>query len=632
MHKEILLKIKQFWLDYLLLFLSLIIIFGTSVYYFYQLNTLGIIISISLSAITFYILHNKLSCYPIKKIKVNKTTLPLSISYLILFILSIFILFSNSSSSPLISPWEVLNNWFFIIYTLTTLSLIIIISKKKIDDRLKLFYISLHYFLSFSIAAIIYKIAYGFDPLIHQSSMEFINDFGFIKPKTPYYIGEYSLIIFLHKISALSIQIINKFLVPVISAIFIPREIYYYLKQKFPNHQKNNFLSLIILLTLSFSPFIMTTPQSLSYVFLIITIFSALGRKNILWPIIFALSTTAIHPLSGIPALIFVTYIVLKDHSNVNKKVFNTAFFIVSSLSLPLVFLFSAHNHLRWNTLSNIFNPLFSNLNIPGQENFVLNFIYLFNNNIPLIILILIIISIIIYYKNHIFKYPAGLLMISSLSFSYLISANIKFGDLITYEQNSYPQRILKLIVIFSLPYIVILFNIIIQRILKHKKELQIICLVITLLILSTSLYISYPRRDKYYNTKGYSVSQDDLDAVRWIDNNSHDNYIVLANQQLGVAALKELGFKHYYSTKQGLIYFYSIPTGGPLYKYYLDMVYKSPSNRIARRAMDLTKTKTLYLVVSKYWFQSDRIIGEAKLVANSFKQIKNDYIFKYQY
>ena len=110
--------------------------------------------------------------------------------------------------------------------------------------------------------------------------------------------------------------------------------------------------------------------------------------------------------------------------------------------------------------------------------------------------------------------------------------------------------------------------------------------------------------------------------------------YIVLANQQTSVAALKELGFDNYLKTPAGEIFFYPIPTGGQLYGYYLDMVYKKPDQQIMQSAMKLAGVKESYFVINKYWTFSNRIIAEAKLQADTFWNINNGeiYVFKYSY
>jgi hypothetical protein len=61
-------------------------------------------------------------------------------------------------------------------------------------------------------------------------------------------------------------------------------------------------------------------------------------------------------------------------------------------------------------------------------------------------------------------------------------------------------------------------------------------------------------------------------------------------------------------------------------------MVYNQPERETAYQAMELTKTNELYLVINKYWYESDKIIKAAKVTADSWSKIADQeiYIFKY--
>ena len=151
--------------------------------------------------------------------------------------------------------------------------------------------------------------------------------------------------------------------------------------------------------------------------------------------------------------------------------------------------------------------------------------------------------------------------------------------------------------------------------------------------LISVSLYSSYPRYDHYFNSHGYSVCKSDLKAVSWINDNSQEDFIVLANQQTSVASLYSFGFKKYYQIDKEEIFYYPIPTGGSLYQYYLDMVYEKPNKKTMDAAMNLTGVNIGYFVLNKYWWAFDKILAEAKLEANSWQEIDNGevYVFKFR-
>ena len=149
------------------------------------------------------------------------------------------------------------------------------------------------------------------------------------------------------------------------------------------------------------------------------------------------------------------------------------------------------------------------------------------------------------------------------------------------------------------------------------------------LTLITISLYLSYPRFDKNHNSHGISTGIYDIEATKWIEDNNKRQYIVLANQQVSAAALKNYGFNKYFSNN---IFYYPIPTSGPLYQYYLDMVYDRPSKENATKAMDLLNINEAYFILNKYWWAFPKLLDEAKLEADSFVEFGDGevYVFKY--
>lgn len=178
------------------------------------------------------------------------------------------------------------------------------------------------------------------------------------------------------------------------------------------------------------------------------------------------------------------------------------------------------------------------------------------------------------------------------------------------------------------IPAILIIFSGIIGRILCQWKKIKYPLLIFIALAITASLYVSYPRKDNYFDSHGLSVSTTDIEAVSWIENDAKgDPYVVLSNQQVSVAALRTIGFR-YLDNEQ---FFYPIPTGGDLYKDYLEMVYKEANKEPMIKAMDFGNTNIAYFILNKYWYAFDKILKEAKLSADSFIEINNNlYIFKY--
>lgn len=638
--------------DDLLLVIALTISIGGFVYFFYALNWLGLIISLTLIIIAFRLTRQ----YFISPKRIDGRSVPrdrlILAAYGLTYTIATLTLFLNRTDRSLISPWQVVNPNFFYLYILLSLILVWLLTRVSLGKTWKLILFSLHYLLSFSVAAIIYKIGYGFDPFIHQATLELIDAKGAVLPKTPYYAGQYGLIIIIHKLIGLPVAWLNRFLVPGLASLILPTAIFNFLnepgKQTNDKHGINIFLTTLFLLIFTFSPFIVTTPQNLSYIFLILTILS--GLKSDAWPktIIWAAATAVIHPLTGLPALAWAGLTVIRKYQDKIKgeikAYLRPAVWLSSALVLPLALFLSSGHSFKTGTeimtsFSDYLTDLIGNPGTASREDWLTNLIYFFASNYQVAVLFFII-GLIIYYwfRRHKLieekrqNFFDIMILNSALVVAYLLSGLINFSNLINYEQADYAKRIPIIIFILFLPLIIPAGEKLIARIGRQGLPTRIIWLGLGLAGLTASLYLSYPRFDKYYNSRGYSTGINDIKAVQLVAEKANRSYIVLANQQVSAAALKKFGFDHYFSTGVGPVYFYPIPTGGPLYQYYLDMVYKSPSRESMTEALRLTGAKDGYLIVNKYWYQSDRVIGEAKLRADKWWTINNEiYIFLYQ-
>jgi len=626
----------------ILIALSLIMIWGGLVYYFYSLNWLGITIILLLSLGSFYI---RAKYWQTKEIEIDKIKVipqknwlhlvwPIAI-YILLIARSFFILIKSSSSSALISPWLVIPTNFFLVYIIATAWLLFVLNR-KLQPSVKLWLLRIHYFLAFSIAFIIYQIGYGFDPFIHQATMELIDKQGYVLPKPLYYLGQYSLVVIFHKLSGISIYLLNKLLVPLLAALFLPGAIFSFIKEK--GESKRAMMVILALLALPLNLFILSTPQNLTYLWLLLIIFYSISKHLSYLPLILGLATLSIHPLSGLPALFFIAWLELLKKKDKLKTIWyrliNTMLWLGATLSLPLSFTIVSGQ--SWQDLSLSFSGLLSIFTFShtstNLSNFTLNFLYLLANNWLLIFIIFSLLGFIIWFKQNKDQAYLFIKMISALFVGFLLSASLTFTFLIDYERDDYISRLPVLIGLFALPALVIAIDYLITKLWRQSKTALIGAWILITILIGTSLYLSYPRLDAYVNSRGYSVSEADLLAVRSIDKQTKEPYIVLANQQTSVASLKELGFNHYFKVGSEQIFFYPIPTGGKLYQYYLEMVNNNPDRKTMVEAMNLVGVKESYFVVSKYWWLSNRIIAEAKINADTYWKINDGdiYVFKF--
>lgn len=633
--KKILLNLEE----NILIALSLLMIWGTAVYYLYNLSWIGVGAALVLSAFSFYFLRSKSIDKKEENLPPQKSWLFVwwsIIIYLILNISLFWILISSSNSQALISPWTIIPKTFFFILFISNFWLFYVLSR-NIGKSLKLNLLRLHYFLNFGIAAIVYRIGYGFDPFIHQATMELINQKGVVLPKPFYYLGQYSLITIIHKLSGISIYILNKFLVPALAAIFLPGAIYRFLNEH--GSSKRSFFCILSLLALPSSLFILSTPQNLSYLWLALLVMYSFSNAGLALKASLALATACIHPISGLPAIIFLAWLeALKNKDKLTifwRKAINPAIWLITAFSLPVAFMFISGQNLKqisfsWERLGSIFGLAAAPQN---KDNLILNFLYLLADNWIIIFIALSVFGLVIWFRHK--KQEALLLgkMASALLVSFILSSFLSFDFLINYERTNYSERLPILTAIFMLPAIILSTSYVIDRTWRNNRNQLISSWILASILITSSIYLSYPRLDAYNNSKGFSVSQHDIDAVRSIADQTKNKYIVLANQQTSVAALKELGFDNYFDKGGEQIFFYPIPTGGKLYQYYLKMVDEKPRQETMREAMDLAGVRESYFVINKYWTLSNRIIAEAKLQADKVWSVGNGdiYIFKYE-
>lgn len=613
---------KQLNFDLIWLWLCLFIIFSSLFYFIYQINIYSLVFSLIFSYLPVKWIDNQKI---LSKINNEKKLSILSwfylISYFTFLLISFYILFSSRTDQAIISPWSVIPLSFYLFFSLTAFSLLLYFNQSKQKTIINNLIIFLFYFLNFSVAIIIYKLGYGFDPHIHEASLNHILENGYILPKNPYYIGQYSLILASHQFLGLPLSLLNKMLLPFLAALIIPNLIKKFL---------NNNLVICLALFLGFSPFIITTPQNLAYLFLFATIIFSLNKQVFPYGLFSALATFFIHPLAGIIAIIFSLYTINQEYllSNKLRKILRYIILISPIFIIPISLIIGSK--AQFILSKNNYSFFFFWLN---KENIFLNIIYFFYYN-SIYLLFILIIAFLIKFRNraNFFKIKSSLLFSLIIFLTYLISLNLNWSNLIIYEQSDYANRLLIIAYLFLIPYLLLILKTIITQIQKTNKIIKIIIIASLSLGLTINLYLNYPRQDNYYNSRGFSVSNSDLIAIEKIANLARNDYIVLANQQVSVLAIKKMGFDNYISSPLGPLYFYSIPTGGPLYNFYLDMVYQEANRNTMYQAMKLAQVSEAFLVINNYWWASDKIIAEAKLSADYYYSINQGELMIFHY
>jgi hypothetical protein len=649
-----------------------ILILGSLFFYIYQLNNIAIfllicVVELSIGTILFFknknlpAAHNfnlqeiwhKLLLLRQKITLTNifdKSVILTSIVFFLDFF-ALYILWQARTDQAIQSPWQVIPSYFFVIYTLSSFLILIVL---MFGNKSKIFYYpaaAFHIFLSLSVALIVYKIGYGFDSFIHQAAEKQIYNTGAISPKPFYYIGQYSLITILSKLFMISPRRVDLFFVPLITAAFLPLQISSIFSHFFKINQRFSLLAGLLFLIVPFREFIVTTPQSMANFFSLIIIFASLLFSISAFPLVFLIilniAVLFIHPLAGIPITFFVLFVCFfeKLKSLKIKNILTGITFFIACFSLPIAFFINKHFtgiaiSLQPSLLKQFLNfwpEFFSSLIIiPRKFNLIFDWLYLYGFNWKIILFAVAIVVFLAVQKKFKIFWAYLFAFVACMVNVFLMRTSIIFEALPTNEQLNYPLRLTELSFYLLLPLILFGFIYFVKQTCQNKFSIRLFSIIFLTFLLSSSFYLSYPRLDNYEPTHGFSVSRSDLNAVLKIEEDAegHD-YIVLANQAVSAAAFYEFGFKKYYPliSKTGRAqYFYSTPTGSPLYQYFLKMIYEAPKAETAKEAGQLVGAEKVYFVVNNYWWHAGHVILEAKKTADKWIAIDGGKIYIFVY
>lgn len=580
------------------------------------------------------------------KMDLKKWALLLIYLGLISYIFLIY--FSSQTTAAIRTPWEVLPPEIFILYFLATVILLALLSIS--NNSFNLLLIILHALTTFSVSLIIYRLGFDYDPFIHRKNIELILANGTLLPKPFYYIGQYGLIIFLKQLLGLSVELLDKILVPLLAAVYLPTVIFFSCKENFQLKNRNLWLLMMTLLIFPCSLFIATTPQSLASLIFILTVLFTLYYlafpKTTVWPLlIMGLFAVAIHPLSGLP-LVFTIILILLSLKLAPKfswpKLLHQAiiweFFILGSLALPLAFVINSKTLSQLKvgfSLTGLFSlgrGFFENLSVFYRPFITIyDLVYSFKHNIIYLILFFAGWGVYAAYKNgYLKKYFIYLLAFAMIFINYyLLKTSISFFSLVDYERLSYPLRVLNLALFALLPFILAGAYILIEKIFKQSNGIILLFLLLLSAGLTLSFYLIYPRVDTITENHGYSTSLTDVKTVNFIEElQKQQPYIVLASQPVSAAAIKELGYKYYHND----YFFYPVPTGGKLYRLYEQLIYgEEPTADIIATVRYLTGVNDIYFVINSYWLDAKNRIDAEKEVADKWYAIDGkNYILKY--
>ncbi|MFH1712190.1 MAG: hypothetical protein ABH846_03070 [Patescibacteria group bacterium] len=534
------------------------------------------------------------------------------------------------------TPWEVIPSISIIAIGLAAL-ILYGLAQTKGSSRLVAPAVALMIFSIVAIAFVAYPHGFGFDPFIHRATIAHIAEFGTITPKPLYYIGQYALELSATQVFALPLRTVDNLLIPLLAALMLSTSAAIGFQGILGNQGKT---ALLALLLAPLGAFIVTTPQSLAYLFTALIVFLSLPRLQnkasvpIVVLLLFAIAALLTHPLAGIPAMIYLVLVVLTTTQRISpiaRRILTTLVTILGAIAMPFIFVMQA----KISNLPIIFKPghlfAFDKLGLSGffdnRYSTWMDGLYLFIPNRMWILIIFSLIGAFFIWRYH-GNRRLNLLLVAALMWFanfWILISTLEFAFLIDYERADYAVRLLTVMMIFLLPHVGIALAGIVNHLKDRPQALNLACGIILALMITANTYGTYPRHDNYGRSAGYNVSDNDIDVVYAInDMGGDEDYIVLANQAVSAAALEAFGFKKYYN---GDIFYYPIPTGGILYDHYLQMTDIDPTRDRAYAAMDVAEVDLAFFVINDYWWQAEKIREHAKQEADDWFSVGDDAV-----
>lgn len=503
------------------------------------------------------------------------------------------------------SPWLVLSPAIFAIFAATTFAGMM--SRSRVATIF-------HFFTAFSIATVVFKVGFGFDPFVHRAAETALAAAGHIDPKTPLYAGQYAVVATLHRVLGISIAALDKWLVPLLAATLVPILGIVGLRDGWGLSDEAARRWIYLVLVLPFAAMTFTVPYNLTVVLFVLVV--------CLWPLcrdrrvaivlsIAAAWSVLCHPLLGVPTAIFVAYAIVEIRAG--HRVTRTLMVLLATLllvvSVPELLVL---NNYRAHADSVFINP-FSRLEYflglfadpfpqpTGTVPFALDALYFFDRWLPAILLAAAILTV--FFASRRFRSQTAVLFLGLLGSIFLVSSAFEFKDIISYEQSEFALRLLAALPFVLLPTLGVGSEALCQLVASRRPSLAPLLLVPIAIVAAISLHFAYPQSNAKDNLSGPSVSAADIKAVRLVDSLAADEpYFVLANQMTSAAALQEFGFAHYLSIDDHKTLWYPLPTGAALYAFYGQMTYGEPTIETMRAAANFTGTSRGYFLTYRYW------------------------------
>jgi hypothetical protein len=521
---------------------------------------------------------------------------------------------SRMSGDTLYSPWSLFGLKFWLVVAIILFLLIIGVHRYRTASQQYLVLAS-WYLLVYTMIVFTHKHAFGFDQHIHLASLEWIRTHGMLEPKVPYYLGQYFLALPLAEITNLSLDWVNRLIVPLGAAATLPLIL-------LRSQLSMRTLILLPLLPLSFLTF--TTPNNLALLLSLSTILwlwierDTIGRTKHIVTFLLTAWTLITHALIGVP---LVAAIMLWYSRKWWQRAISLLFLLIG---VPLLLaLYGGGTTLVFEP--HVFLQLFAQPHwyVGTDGSLLLKALYAYKMYLLAPVIIAITVLGAWRHRRERAVQTLTLAALGVLGAAFLIAATVRFPALIAYEQISYAGRLLSLAIVFILPLFLLGLQILTRR---------TVVLIMLIPLLLISWHFTYPTRDKISYYTGVSIRDADVEAIAFIDEHAAgEPYIVLTNQMVSAAALSRFGFEGYRTVPSGTPeYLYAIPTGGPLYRYFREYIYEGYNRRSIDDAMEFAGVHRAYIIHTNYWAPAAEIRDVTKEVADAWWELGGARVWVY--
>ena len=538
---------------------------------------------------------------------------------------AILLLWSNGTTEPIRSPWSVVPAPFFFLYALMVV----------FGIQYSVFSIPIALALSSLVAIFVFPIGFGFDHFIHAAAERTIAATGSLSPPPLFYSGHYGLAVLLADLLPwVDVALADRLLTPLLTLLLVPLA-----HRAFRSvlSERAALLGIGALLIVPFLPLAVSTPQATANVFALAMVLSLIAPSP-KWsgsmrgwapPLALALAALLAQPMTGIIA---AAIIATAFAWQLGWRIVGAMTAVLGAASIPLAFSI-ASRVVPQVDVAVAFRPLAALQRLGGalRDAFTFtaaDFATADALAVARVLLPIVWVALAIIGARRVGSAARSLVAapLTALFAAALVAATVTIPTQLGEEQSQFPLRLVQLATLLALPLAGIGLGTILERARGHLPR---IAAAVTVAAAATfTLLLAYPRDDAQARSGLWSVSASDIAAVHAIADDASDaRYIVLANQMLGAAAIREFGFQpsHIVTNSSRIthnssleILAFPLPAGGPIARKYWEFVAADPVTRAPiDAAMALVGADRVYVVLHDYWRNYERTAAATTAIAD---------------